>query len=251
MGKTLRWERVRAVMKLLNERRELGCRTEAARQHVATSLLDIVGAAIGVIVLDSDYRMGTVNSVSRATLAGFDDESRRLFDDHRTMGTGVNPFHQHQFDRVLSGGGEIFAATVSDLMPEKTWYASRWVSECALPARFDHFVGTATLIEAPAVVEGMAFMRAKGDKPFSDEDRDVLHLVHLESGRFFDNRPVLAPRVQATLDQLITGASDKEIAERLALSPHTVRQYVKTLLRAYGCTSRTELMARIFAQRAA
>lgn len=238
-------------MKLLNERRELGGRTEAARQHVATGLLKIVGGSIGVIVLDSDYRPGTTNSVSRATLAGFDDESRRLFDEHRVLGTGVNPFHQHQFERVLSSNGEILAATVSDLMPKKEWYASRWVSECAQPARFDHFVGTASKIQGPAIVEGTALMRAKGDRPFSEEDRDVLHLVHLESGRFFDNQPALAPRVQATLDQLVTGASDKEIAERLALSPHTVRQYVKTLLRAYACSSRTELMARIFAQRAA
>lgn len=250
-GKTLGWERVRAVMKLLNERRELGVRTEAARQHVADGLLPIVGAAIGVIVFDRDYRPGTTNSVTRATLAGFDNASRRLFDEHRTMGTGINPFHQHQFERVLSSRGEVLAARVADLMPKRVWYASPWVSEHAQRARFDHFVGTACLVEGPSVVEGIAFMRAKGDRPFSEEDRDLLHLVHLESGRLFDTTapPMLAPRVRETLGELVTGATDKEIASRLDLSTHTVRQYVKTLLRAYACTSRTQLMARVFAER--
>ncbi|WP_146652483.1 LuxR C-terminal-related transcriptional regulator [Labilithrix luteola] len=39
----------------------------------------------------------------------------------------------------------------------------------------------------------------------------------------------LSPRIEATLEHLLTGASDKEIAVRLDLSPHTVRQYVKTI----------------------
>jgi DNA-binding CsgD family transcriptional regulator len=94
---------------------------------------------------------------------------------------------------------------------------------------------------------GSGFMRARGDRPFSDEDRELLHLVHLGVGPFFDGpspRAGLAPRARDTLDVLLTGASDKEIAEQLGISPHTVRQYVKTILRAYDVSSRAQLIAR-------
>jgi DNA-binding CsgD family transcriptional regulator len=57
----------------------------------------------------------------------------------------------------------------------------------------------------------------------------------------------LAPRVRATLEILMTGASNKEIASRLGISQNTVHQYVKELLRAYGAGSRAELVARLLA----
>jgi DNA-binding CsgD family transcriptional regulator len=49
--------------------------------------------------------------------------------------------------------------------------------------------------------------------------------------------------MRETLDVMLTGASDKEIAAQLALSPHTVRQYVKAILRAYRVSSRAQLIA--------
>jgi len=43
---------------------------------------------------------------------------------------------------------------------------------------------------------------------------------------------------------ILTGATDKEIAQQLRLSPHTVRQYVKAILKAYNVTNRAQLIAR-------
>jgi DNA-binding CsgD family transcriptional regulator len=57
----------------------------------------------------------------------------------------------------------------------------------------------------------------------------------------------LAPRVRETLEVLMTGASNKEIATRLSISQNTVHQYVKALLRAYSVGSRAELVARLLA----
>ena len=46
---------------------------------------------------------------------------------------------------------------------------------------------------------------------------------------------------------LLGGASEKEIADRMGLSAHTVHQYVKSIYRAFGVRSRAELMARCLA----
>ena len=57
-----------------------------------------------------------------------------------------------------------------------------------------------------------------------------------------DRRP-LAPRVKQTLDLLLAGQSEKQIARALRLSPHTVHDYVKTLYRDFEVTTRAELLA--------
>ena len=53
----------------------------------------------------------------------------------------------------------------------------------------------------------------------------------------------LSPRMRQTLDRLLAGDSEKEIAARLRLSPHTIHVYVKTLYRRFGVCSRGELFA--------
>jgi len=59
----------------------------------------------------------------------------------------------------------------------------------------------------------------------------------------------LSPRMRQTLERLLAGDSEKEIAARLGLSPHTVHVYVKTLYRRFDVCSRGELFAR-FVRRA-
>ena len=54
----------------------------------------------------------------------------------------------------------------------------------------------------------------------------------------------LAPRLRQTLQRLLAGDSEKQIAARLGVSPHTVHVYVKSLYRHYGACSRGELLAR-------
>jgi DNA-binding CsgD family transcriptional regulator len=56
--------------------------------------------------------------------------------------------------------------------------------------------------------------------------------------------PPLSPRQRQTLEQLLVGKSEKEIAARLHISRHTVHVYVKSLYKLFGVCSRAELLAR-------
>ncbi len=53
----------------------------------------------------------------------------------------------------------------------------------------------------------------------------------------------LPPRMGQTLHYLLTGDSEKQVAQRLNLSPHTVHVYVKKLYRHFEVSSRAELLA--------
>jgi DNA-binding NarL/FixJ family response regulator len=56
--------------------------------------------------------------------------------------------------------------------------------------------------------------------------------------------PDLSPRMRQTLDRLLAGDSEKQIAGRLGVSKNTVHVYVKALYRTFNVCSRGELLAR-------
>lgn len=53
----------------------------------------------------------------------------------------------------------------------------------------------------------------------------------------------LSPRLRQTLECLLEGDSEKQVASRLGLSLPTVHQYVTALYRRFNVHSRAELLA--------
>src|ERR1700722_8109704 len=53
----------------------------------------------------------------------------------------------------------------------------------------------------------------------------------------------LSRRQDQTLQHLLEGDNEKQVARKLSLSRHTVHVYVKALYRRYGVSSRAELLA--------
>ena len=95
--------------------------------------------------------------------------------------------------------------------------------------------------------------RLIGDRLVEPADRDSAPLPKaLPSRRPVDTREellrdtsaALSPRLGQTLTCLLAGHSEKEAAQQLGLSPHTVHVYVKELYRRFGVSSRAELLAR-------
>jgi DNA-binding NarL/FixJ family response regulator len=54
----------------------------------------------------------------------------------------------------------------------------------------------------------------------------------------------LSPRLRETLEFLLRGESEKQIAARMELSKHTVHEYVKALYKRFSVSTRAELLAR-------
>jgi DNA-binding NarL/FixJ family response regulator len=58
----------------------------------------------------------------------------------------------------------------------------------------------------------------------------------------------LSPRERDVVRAIARGLSNPEIAAELFLSPHTVRDYVKSVFEKLGVSSRGELVAKLFAE---
>ncbi len=54
----------------------------------------------------------------------------------------------------------------------------------------------------------------------------------------------LSRRERQTLELLLSGDAEKQIASHLSISRHTVHVYVKSLYKRFGVSSRGELLAR-------
>ena len=112
-----------------------------------------------------------------------------------------------------------------------------------------------SLVEVPGMKMQacVALLRRRpGRRAFGARERLVLDLVQCEMLWLYrpdlpalspDGVP-LSPRQRQTLQLLLAGNSEKEIAAQMGLSHNTVHHYVKALHRHFGVSSRSELLAR-------
>ncbi len=95
--------------------------------------------------------------------------------------------------------------------------------------------------------------RGSGEQPFSPEDREVATLVATAIQPFCRRLALsygfgtglirLTPRERSVLMVLLTGVEEKEGAHQLSLTPRSFHQYVVSVYRKIGVSSRAELMA--------
>lgn len=105
---------------------------------------------------------------------------------------------------------------------------------------------------APGVATIYLFRPRRRSQPFTARHRFLVDLFHKNTCWLYEPDLVLlssdahdiTPREHQTLELLLNGLSEKQIAGRLGLSHNTVHHYVKALHRHFGVSSRSELLAR-------
>lgn len=247
----VRGEQVRGLLRLVAEARELRGDGDARAQHVLMGMTRLIGCRVAAVVEVDDFRPGGVGRI-RAVPArcGCDDNDLRLvMAPMLEQGSIVEP----TLDRLMRGAGD---ATIRrrEVVSDREWYRAPFVMERRRLAALDDTIVSYRRSDAPDRGRGLCFNRPWGDRPFSEEERDLVRLLHEECAWLFSAPDPLgragarlSPRERRTLSLLLAGASEKEIALALALSAHTVHQYVKALYRKLGVRSRGELLARFVA----
>jgi DNA-binding CsgD family transcriptional regulator len=144
--------------------------------------------------------------------------------------------------------GRIFTRRRIELVPDEVWDRSPIVNTLFRISCVDDNLTAMYRLTADSVF-GLSAYRVRGDRAFTRRDRTLMHLFLAGIAPRFEStwktarmQADLSPRLVQTLELLLQGASEKQIAQQLNLSPHTIHDYVKALHRRFGVASRAELL---------
>ena len=136
---------------------------------------------------------------------------------------------------------------------DSNWQHVAWPMRSSRSLRLCHCIWYGAPISNARIVACVSIMRQpRGNEAFGSRERMLLHLAHMEMSWVYDSDLLLAthgaislsPRQRQTLDYLLEGHSEKQIAAKMRLSPNTVHHHIKALHRHFGVSSRSELLAR-------
>ncbi|WP_186001761.1 MULTISPECIES: helix-turn-helix transcriptional regulator [Corallococcus] len=244
MSDLVTWQDARGVFRLLDELKQLSHDTLAWRRHLLTGLNALVGAQVGLAaetpeggLLDPSRHVGGVDvgwgtgSDRRAWMQVCERQEPELDpSDARIMRLGVGSFTHRRHE----------------LASDRSWYRSVIFNDHYRPARLNHYLLSALHVPEHRAMHFVFLFKTQSDAPFSERERLLVHHLHGELGALW--REASAVRLPRRLHQTLTlfqaGCGEKEVADRLGISPRTVHDYSKALHRRLKARSRAELLAR-------
>jgi DNA-binding CsgD family transcriptional regulator len=249
-SEVLDFEQVRRLFRLIAEAREIPAFGAERAQHLVSGVRRIIGAAVGGCVIDSDFGPGRRGVFTPVALDGWDSCALATMKVLAQEGSAFHP----ALGAMMQLNQDVVTATRQDLVAARAWYASSFVEHYLRPAHLDHGLFSAIRRSTGPMAHGLGFYRGTSDRPFTDQDRNLVRLFHLECEQLLrapgemstgNIGEGLAPRQRQTLELLLQGLTDKEIAQRLGISPYTVNQYTKSIYRHYDVAGRAPLISRL------
>jgi len=149
----------------------------------------------------------------------------------------------------------------TDLFPDEERVNTEFYKKCFLPYNL-HYGVTLSLAENNQLLGTLSLYRAREMGDFSDEELFMLHLLgdHMNArfykelykeGRHEDNDFLLqlikeyglTGREAEVLQLIFNDMSNEEIADKLCISPNTLKKHMQNLYRKFGASSRWEVMS--------
>ena len=247
-ARRLRLRDVRDVFRLIGEIREAGGDPKVWRPHMVKRLCKVFGAEI---VISSEVHARTTKSPGQTKIIdlgwGCDAEGnvweiRSERDDENLEAWWLTKSGRKSVKAAEAGADEEAEEGVTvAVKPLKPVYGGK------------SFIMSQYPLPHINAVDQLGLHRAYGDEPFSATEHKLVRMFHVELGRLWrkdvlkkagDPTSDLPPRLAQTLQELLTGLSEKEIAAKLDLSRHTIHNYVKALHQRFEVSSRGELLAK-------
>lgn len=240
----------RAAYRLIGECCELGADPVVWRWHMLAGLRSLLGAYNAITTESTWDQSGhLIEPVDRSRCFHVGPEKSEVlkkFLERREELRDPSWVAQGRLN------GRLVTRRRVELVEDKTWYSSISFNEYRRPGGHDDLVRSVSRISRDGTVSIISLNRAIEDGLFSPRDAAILHLFHHELTPYLGtrlanpNKPsttCLSPRLRETLQALLEGESEKQVAWRLRLSQQTVHEYVTKLYRHFGVHSRSELLA--------
>jgi DNA-binding CsgD family transcriptional regulator len=244
MGDRLKLSDVRMAFRLVGEVRELGADPQKWRPHMVLALRRLVNAEVVVSSEVHFRKLKTSGRMKVYDIGWGSDPEGKVWQIHTEREDEQPENFWLAMSTPIDRDNRAPSNSDAELVPVKPTqkvHGGRYLilSQYALPHA--------------GVVDQLGLHRAWDDEPFTPATRKLVRLFHVELGRLWkrdairrakDPATALPPRLAQTLNELLAGSSEKQIAGKLELSRHTIHNYVKALHQRFGVSSRGELLAR-------
>jgi DNA-binding CsgD family transcriptional regulator len=240
-------EDVQAILRLVGGAAELWYEPTLQRQFTLDSLCRLLSAQVAVCFTVGDVLTDGETPCSQFTHIGLDDHGVKLFEEYLRTGTPSDPV----FEVLSAVQGRVITFARREAVADEDWYRSPHYQQIRQPLGLGpslYIKIVARSIERETLV--MLFRR-HGEPAFTERDAYLTDLCLSEMAwpftlemSYTDPRvESLQPRLKKVMKLLLEGDSEKQVAYKLKLSPHTVHEYVKDLYAQLEVSSRGELLA--------
>lgn len=254
MGKSqrVRLRDVRDICRVVGECEESWADPSVWWAHLLREACRLTGAQVGVgFELRGVVPECSPEVLAAADLGWADSESRRFYVESMAgRGLTIQPCYPDLIRAFRNRRCVTFLR--EQLMSDRDWYVSEMFNDYARHGRTDHYVVSLHRLEEPGVVSLLNVNRMLNEPPLGGRERRVIDLLHAELAPRIGTRLAtwrhrglhgLSPRQRQTLDRLLEGDGEKQIAYRLGLSRSTVHEYITAVYRHFGVSGRGELLA--------
>ena len=247
----LKLSSVRRAFRLIGDIRQHGGDPQQWRPHLLRGLLELLGADL-VISSEVHFRTTSDNAVLKVIDIGWGlergGEPWRIHSEREEAPESYLLVVRRRAARVSATS--VTPSAAADIVPIKPIKRLREGREFVLSQYALPHVGA---------VDQLGLHRYDLARPFTPSQAKLIRLFHVELGRLWkqdalkraaDPAHDLPPRLSQTLDGVLRGDSEKQIAFALGLSQHTVHNYIRALHTRFSVSSRAELIAKATEDRA-
>jgi DNA-binding CsgD family transcriptional regulator len=256
MGKSgrVRLSDLRQAYRLIHDCRDVGQDPAAWPRVMAEGLARLVDARIAVVCEMRFEQAASASPLVVMADCGWESFAVRA-DWFKRHCVELEFWRFPSFQNFAALGGGLVTRTREQLVADSPWYRSDEFHGTNRTYGVDDMLASHLRLDDQRVQQGFQVFRDLARERFGARERRLVRIFHRELlshlGRTLVRTPGeavarLPRRLRQTLDCLVAGDSEKQVALRLGLSRHTVHAYIKALHRRLGVSSRAELLALYF-----
>lgn len=238
---------VQAMLRIVGGAAELWYEPSLQRQFTLDSLCRLLNAKVGICFTMGDVLQGGMTPCTQFTHVGLDEMGAMLFEEYLRSGKPRDPV----IDVISAVQGRVITFRRREAVADADWFGSEHYKRIRKPLGLGptmYVKIVAQSIERQTIV---MLIREHGQPAFTERDAYLTDLCLSEMAWPFTAEMTyvdpkveqLQPRLRKVMKHLLEGDSEKQVAYKLKLSPHTVHEYVKNLYAELGVNSRGELLA--------
>ncbi|MFG0328106.1 MAG: helix-turn-helix transcriptional regulator [Phycisphaerales bacterium JB037] len=242
---------IRGVFRLLNECLELWADPDAWQQHLLLGVRGLVDTPIGQLQLMQPTENPDRPRIIPLAWSGENETARRLYHASTEPESGVELPAFSGVAAPAIGGGSV-GLTRRMAVPDHAWYESRWYKEFVEPSGVDEFGIGMSFAPSLGCMLMLGGNRTADADPIPPVTAATLAILAEELVPLLGTRLALAdqtsmsglsPRQRQTLELLLDGLSEKQVAAEMGIKQSTAHGYIVELHRHFDVSSRGELLS--------